>query len=163
MCYLRLLSTSTFRLREPATFRALHPRFSPVRPTSAASAAQMTFAASCCLIFGGPLHPHLHLCLQFSAASTDHCRFVCPNNTSSPQLLDFLGPLVPQPRRAGPTWLAALFAAPKLLGRSLQSRTAQRPSSSLQPRLPPGTQPGFDNLSHWLRPAFYISKVIISK
>ncbi|KAJ0135116.1 hypothetical protein HZ326_21843 [Fusarium oxysporum f. sp. albedinis] len=32
------------------------------------------------------------------------------------------------------------------------SCTAQRTSSSLQPRLPPGTQPGFDDLSHWLRP-----------
>ncbi|KAJ9413332.1 hypothetical protein QL093DRAFT_2512916, partial [Fusarium oxysporum] len=32
------------------------------------------------------------------------------------------------------------------------SRTAQRPSSSLRPRLLPGTPPGFDNLSHWLRP-----------
>ncbi|KAI8416579.1 hypothetical protein FOFC_02891 [Fusarium oxysporum] len=49
MCYLRPLSTSTFRLREPVTFRALPPRFSPVRPTSAASDAQTTIAASCCL------------------------------------------------------------------------------------------------------------------
>jgi hypothetical protein len=57
-----------------------------------------------------------------------------------------------RPRRTGPKWLAALFAARKLLDRSLQWHTAQRPSSSLQPRLLPGTQPGFDNLSHWLRP-----------
>jgi hypothetical protein len=54
----------------------------------------------------------------------------------------------PLSRRTGPKWLAALFAARKLHDRSLQSRTAQRPSSSLQPLLLPGTQPGFDNLSH---------------
>ncbi|KAJ0126377.1 Kinesin light chain, partial [Fusarium oxysporum f. sp. albedinis] len=41
---------------------------------------------------------------------------------------------------------------PLLDRRSLQSRTAQRPCSSLRPRLLPGTPPGFDNLSHWLRP-----------
>jgi hypothetical protein len=58
----------------------------------------------------------------------------------------------PRPRCTSPTWLAALSAARKLHDRSLQSHTAQRPSSSLQPRLLPGTQPGFDNLSHWLRP-----------
>ncbi|KAH7187226.1 hypothetical protein DER44DRAFT_179835 [Fusarium oxysporum] len=114
MCYLRLLSASTFRLREPTTFRALRPRFPPVRPTSAASAARTTLAALSCSTFWA-------LC--------------CPDL-----------------ERTSPTWLAALFAARKLLDRSLQSHTAQRPSSSLQPRLLPGTQPGFDNLSHWLRP-----------
>ncbi|KAJ9413604.1 hypothetical protein QL093DRAFT_2485461 [Fusarium oxysporum] len=32
------------------------------------------------------------------------------------------------------------------------THTAQRTSFFLQPRLLPGTPPGFDNLSHWLRP-----------
>ncbi|QKD56904.2 uncharacterized protein FOBCDRAFT_295654 [Fusarium oxysporum Fo47] len=64
----------------------------------------------------------------------------------------FWAPWCPRPRRTSLTWLAALFAARKLHDRSLQSCTAQRPSSSLQHRLLPGTQPGFDNLSHWLRP-----------
>jgi hypothetical protein len=54
--------------------RALRPRF-PVRPTSAASAAQTTFAASCCLTLGGSSHPHPHPHLQFNAASTDLCSF----------------------------------------------------------------------------------------
>ncbi|KAI8416778.1 hypothetical protein FOFC_03091, partial [Fusarium oxysporum] len=43
----------------------------------------------------GSLHPHPHLRLQYNTASTDHCSFGCPNNTSSRWLLDFLGPLVP--------------------------------------------------------------------
>jgi hypothetical protein len=39
--------------------------------------------------------PSSHLHLQLTAASTDLSSFVCPNNTSSRQLLDFLGLLVP--------------------------------------------------------------------
>jgi hypothetical protein len=80
-------------------------------------------------------------------------QLLLPEQHQQPLAARLLGPSgAPLSRRTGPKWLAALFAARKLHDRSLQSCTAQRPSSSLQPRLPPGTRPGFDNLFHWLRP-----------
>jgi hypothetical protein len=80
-------------------------------------------------------------------------QLLLPEQHQQPLAARLLGPSgAPSSRRTGPKWLVALFAARKLHDRSLQSHTAQRISSSLQPRLPPGTQPGFDDLSHWLRP-----------
>jgi hypothetical protein len=140
MCYLRLLSTSTFRALRPSTSRTtdfcspgcpddirvilppdiegrrtltLTCSFALPRRTSAVIAARTTPAAASC--------------------STSWALW-CPLISTH-----------------GPKWFVALFAARKLLDRSLQSCTAQRTSSSLQPQLLPGTRPGFDNLSHWLR------------
>ncbi|KAI8412275.1 hypothetical protein FOFC_08905, partial [Fusarium oxysporum] len=125
----------------------------PVRPTSAALAAQTTFAASC--------RSTLRVVAPSPSPSPSHAALRCldrplqlllPEQHQQP-LAARLGPSgAPLSRRTGPKWLAALFAARTLHDRSLQSCTAQRPSSSLQPRLPPGTRPGFDDLSHWLRP-----------
>ncbi|KAM5529906.1 hypothetical protein FOXYSP1_17750 [Fusarium oxysporum f. sp. phaseoli] len=136
MCYLRLLSTSTFRLREPATFRALRPSTSPsCRSTLRVVAPSLSHSPAALRCLDRPL------------------QLLLPEQHQQPLAARLLGPSgAPLSRRTGPKWLAALFAARKLHDRSLRSCTAQRTSSSLQPRLPPGTRPGFDNLSHWLRP-----------
>jgi hypothetical protein len=151
MWHLRLL-TSTFWLREPSTFRALCPSIS--RTTDFCSFGcpddirsillldnegrrTLTLTFACSLMLPRPT-------TAASAARTTSAALSCSTFWA---LL-----LVPQLRRTGPAWLAALFAARKLHDRSLQSRTAQRPSSSLQPRLLLGTKLGLDISSHWLRP-----------
>jgi hypothetical protein len=124
----------------------------PVRPTSAASAAQTTFAASCCLTLR-VVAPSLSPLSAVQRCLDRPLQLCLPEQHQQPSAARLLGPFgAPLFRRTGPKWLAALFAARKLHDRSLQSCTAQRTSSSLQPRLPPGTRPGFDDLSHWLRP-----------
>jgi hypothetical protein len=150
MWHFWLLHTSTFRLREPATFRALCPSTS--RTTDFCSFGCPDDICSILLL---DIEGHRTLTLTFA------CSLTLPRPTTTalaarttPAALScstFWVLWCPRPRRTSPTWLAALFAARKLHDRSPQSHTAQRPSS-LQPRLPPGTQPGFDNLSHWLRP-----------
>ncbi|RYC79112.1 hypothetical protein BFJ63_vAg18010 [Fusarium oxysporum f. sp. narcissi] len=105
---------------------------------------------------------HRTLTLTLTLTLTSACSLTLPRPTTAafaartrPEAVScapFWALSRPRPRRTGPKWLAALFAARKLHDRSLQSHTAQRTSSSLQPQLLPGTRPGFDNWSHWLRP-----------
>ncbi|KAI8406477.1 hypothetical protein FOFC_02818, partial [Fusarium oxysporum] len=124
----------------------------PVRPTSAALAAQTTFAASCRptlrVVAPSPSHsPAALRCLDRPL------QLLLPEQHKQPPAARLSGPPGALDLDARtPHGSLPFFAARKLLDRSLQSRTAQRTFSSLQPRLPPGTRPGFDNLSHWLRP-----------
>ncbi|KAI8404515.1 hypothetical protein FOFC_03263, partial [Fusarium oxysporum] len=91
----------------------------PVRPTSAALAAQTTFAASCRstlrVVAPSPSHsPAALRCLDRPL------QLLLPEQHQQPLAARLLGPSgAPLSRRTGPTWLASLFAARKLHDRSL--------------------------------------------
>ncbi|KAM5529865.1 hypothetical protein FOXYSP1_17709 [Fusarium oxysporum f. sp. phaseoli] len=103
MCYLRLLSTSTFRLREPATFRALRPSTSSsCRPTLRVVAPSPSHSPAALRCLNRPL---LLLLLE---------------QYQQPLAAQLLRPYgAPLSRCTGPKWLTALFAARKLHNRSL--------------------------------------------
>jgi hypothetical protein len=141
-CYLRFLLTSTFRLREPSTIRALRPRFSPVRPTSAALAARTTPAALSCSTFWvlwcpdlDARAPHGSLpILQLGSCMTDLCSLILPRDP----LLLFSPGCCPERNRASTICLTGWDHLTKPLGRMVQSlpgdhgmRRPPRPQSSV--------------------------------